>query len=179
MKLLSDVFEINIWPENDYSPNTGNHLKKYERIYNIQYEGDNCYKLGIEARRKGNLIGRTLITGIPRSLTLQASKNSVLIKNDTLFICLGNKICALSIPYLYLLWDKMIDMVWCIGVLAYQQDLIIHGECHISRIDEQGNVKWTFSGKDIFTDLTIREDRIQLKDWEGNHYQLNAEGKLC
>ncbi|WP_350095671.1 hypothetical protein [Imperialibacter sp.] len=54
----------------------------------------------------------------------------------------------------------------------------------ISRIDLNGNVKWSFSGKDIFvsgdgTDaVNVRGGKIEVTDWQGTSYVLNEAGQI-
>ena len=66
----------------------------------------------------------------------------------------------------------------------YKDDMIIYGETQIFRIDKDLNVKWSFSGRDAF-DLLSREpqfkwkeDRICIRDYSGNRYEIDYDGNL-
>ena len=54
----------------------------------------------------------------------------------------------------------------------------------IIRLDKNFNCVWTFSGIDIFTTLdntsafVIDDDRIKLRDFQNNYYEINFDGKL-
>src|SRR5688572_10646834 len=62
-------------------------------------------------------------------------ENSATICNEAIFICCGFKLFSLSLPDLGLRWAARADDVCCFGVFAYDQDLIVHGEVSVSRID--------------------------------------------
>ena len=47
-------------------------------------------------------------------------------------------------------WNTQADEVTCFQIYVLQEDYIIHGELEISRIDKNGNIKWQYSGADIF-----------------------------
>ena len=54
----------------------------------------------------------------------------------------------------------------------------------ISRIDINGNIKWQFSGADIFVstdgrpEFEINSDHIYLKDFNNTEYKIDFDGKL-
>ena len=60
---------------------------------------------------------------------------------------------------------------------------ILYGETEIIRLDKNLNCVWTFGGADIFvtTDnspaFVLGENTIRLKDWQGNCYVIDFDGK--
>lgn len=110
-------------------------------------------------------------------------EHSFIIINDLIFICCCDKVYSLGLPNLDLRWIKRLDPVICFGIYEFGDDLIIHGELQVSRINKQGDLKWDFGARDIFVlpdggnSLMIKNDQIHLKDWEGYEYFLDANGK--
>lgn len=61
-------------------------------------------------------------------------------------------------------------------------DILLRGEVQIHRIDLNGNIKWSYSGKDIWVDMdgkpevTILESRIKLRDFNHDKYIIDFNG---
>ncbi|WP_147679255.1 hypothetical protein [Algibacter pacificus] len=112
------------------------------------------------------------------------SENSFLIKNDRIYICCSDRIYSLNLTDLSANWRNQYDIATCFGIYEFDEDFIVHGEIQVSRIDKNGETKWSFSARDIFvnpdgkTEFKIIENRIELIDWEGYKYELNADGKI-
>ena len=112
------------------------------------------------------------------------SENSFQIKNDRIYICCSDQIYSLNLTDLSANWRNQYDVGTCLGIYEFDEDFIVHGEIQVSRIDKNGETKWGFSGRDIFvnpdgkTEFKIIENRIELVDWEGYKYVLNADGKI-
>ncbi|MFC0605243.1 hypothetical protein [Winogradskyella pulchriflava] len=111
-------------------------------------------------------------------------ENSFLIKNDRIYICCSNQIYSLNLTDLSVNWRNSYDWATCFGIHEFKNDFIIHGETQVSRINENGEIVWDFSARDIFvnpdgkTEFKIIENRIELIDWQGYKYELNADGKI-
>lgn len=81
-------------------------------------------------------------------------------------------------------WKTQADEATCFQIYKYQDDYLIHGELQISRLDCNGNIKWEFSGADIFVSIDneeeflIKNDGILLTDFTGKKYKINFDGKV-
>lgn len=117
------------------------------------------------------------------TIALSPAGSSSAIKNEILFVCYGNEVYALTLPYLKLLWRKQLDFATCFGIYEFEGDFIVHGEVDISRITANGDIKWQYSGADIFVNLNgelsfdIVDKEIRLVDFEGNRYSINGDGE--
>lgn len=111
-------------------------------------------------------------------------KNSSLLDDNHLLVCCCNTVFCLRLPDLALIWNKNLDLATCFQIFPLKEDYIVHGEVSITRIDKAGDIKWEFSGPDIFVSMTgseefvLEENLILLTDFEGNKYKLDFEGKL-
>lgn len=70
------------------------------------------------------------------------------------------------------------------AIYKYYNDYIIYGEIEIARVDADFNLKWKYSGKDIFVRnigkepaFILKKDMIILYDFLGNKYNVSYEGK--
>lgn len=65
----------------------------------------------------------------------------------------------------------------------YQDSYVIYGETDILRVNSDFEVVWSFSGEDIFVTadekvcFEMTADRIKLRDWNNNYYEIDYEGK--
>jgi hypothetical protein len=152
--------------------------------YNIEYGDGDSYnsssKHGIRISKDGQEISSSIIYEVGGSTTIH--ERSYLIKNDSIFICCGSMIYSLTLPMLKLNWCKELDMATCFGIYEFENDFIIHGEVEISRLSENGTIKWTFSARDIFVSMNGKKefeiigDTIKLIDFGNYEYILDADG---
>lgn len=76
------------------------------------------------------------------------------------------------------------DLSGAMGLYKTADGLIVHGEMEIVKLDFELNEIWHFLGADIFASMidhpaiTIYDDRIELLDFENNHYVISHDGKL-
>jgi hypothetical protein len=174
-------FTIEVINDGSYTHGSADNISSYEIEY---YDGDSSHtssKHGIRISKDDEEISSAIIcvgggmTGI--------HKQAYIIKGDSIFICCGSMIYSLSLPILNLNWCKELDMATCFGIYEFENDFIIHGEVEISRLTETGDIKWQFSGRDIFVTLDGKKefeiigDTIKLIDFENYEYILDANGK--
>lgn len=176
--------EIEITNKSDLdSAEFGQRFKKqYPADLGIELEYQPSSKHGIRITENGieKCSALLLETGGANGI----SENSFLIKNDRIYICCSDKIYSLNLKDLSVNWRNQYDIATCFGIYEFDEDFIFHGEIQVSRIDKNGETKWNFSARDVFvnpdgkTEFKIVENRIELIDWEGYKYELNAEGKI-
>ena len=70
------------------------------------------------------------------------------------------------------------------AIFRISNGYIIHNELYIYMLDFDFNIKWSFSGGDIFVSITnkkefeLTEDRIKLYDFNDRYYEIDFNGKL-
>lgn len=184
MKVKYKNFEIEITNESDLDS------AKFGQIFKKQYPEDLGHKLEYKPSSKHGI--RIKESGIEKcsAILLETggvtgiSENSFQIKDDRIYICCSDQIYSLNLTDLSVNWRKQYDIATCLGIYEFDNDFIIHGEIQVSRIEKNGETKWNFSARDIFvnpdgkTEFKITENRIELIDWQGYKYELNADGKI-
>ncbi|MBL4679023.1 MAG: hypothetical protein JKY70_22950 [Mucilaginibacter sp.] len=110
--------------------------------------------------------------------------NSFVLLNGTFITRCTNTVYAFSLPHLQLKWSKELDVATCFQLFDFEGDVLVHGECQITRITTEGDIKWEFSARDIFVNLNghnefeIIDKQIKLVDFENYEYLLDSNGKL-
>ena len=149
----------------------------YDRVYG---DDDDCSsKYGISLYEMDQLRRRTLVYAGAGATGVHA--HSAVVYDSALFLCCSNKLFCLSVPELELRWANKADLACCFGVYEYARELIVHGEIDVSRIDLDGNEKWSMSFADITVtpdgrrSFQMTSDHIEVIDWLGNRYKVDYQ----
>jgi hypothetical protein len=185
MRVSFKNYTVDIIDDSNYTLNSADNVVSYDVEY---FDGptntDRVYptsKHGIKITRDGDKLASAIICETGGQTTIH--DNSFVFTNDSVLICCSDKIYSLSLPGLQLNWKKRFDPATCFAIYPFKGDYIIHGELQITRIDKDGNEKWTFGARDIFVTpdgkdaLELQTDKIKLRDWEGYEYLLNEDGQ--
>ena len=184
MKLNYKNFVIEIFKDNNFKLDSTDNILSYFKLYYSDNDDFNTgyfnNKIAVKIFENSQEISNVIIceNGTTNGLVSQ----SLFIKEDKIWICIGNKIYCLEIPSLKLIYHKKLDSVTNFAIYEFKDDFIIHGELEIFRITKMGDIKWTFSGKDIWVNIEgkqeveIKDDRIKLIDFENNEYEIDFNG---
>lgn len=100
-------------------------------------------------------------------------QHSALLAGDRLLVAVCGRVCALSVPDLELTWNTEVDWGTCFGVhrVPGSTDIISHGELQISRVSEDGVIKWSAGGRDIFSEpIAVDAQVVRATDFDGHTY---------
>lgn len=184
MELEKLPYRIKLVNAEQYTLNSADNIESYDvEYFQGAYNGDRyspTSKHGIRIFENDKEIRSAIVceTGGPTGI----HEESAVITGNNLYLCCCDSVYCLSIPNLDLKWNKRLDPGTCFGIYPFKGDFIIHGELKVSRIDLNGNQKWTFGARDIFVtqdgtaSFKIEEDKIYLKDWEGYEYVIDGNG---
>lgn len=171
-------YEIDIDYHPTYKSGSADNLFKFDfeyleksasTIFGIKIlENEVCLKSAVISAEGGE-------TGVHNS--------ALVLEENRLILCCGNKIFCLSIPDLKLLWKTKVDDFTCFQIFAHQETYIVHGEINISRITHDGMILWQYSGEDIFMNMDdgieceLKEDYIIASDFNNKVYKISYDGK--
>ncbi len=185
MELDLSPYWIKLINEEHYTLNSADNVEFYDIEYfqgDVNSDGHNpTSKHGIRVFKNEEEIRSAIVCETGGSTGIH--EKSALTNGDSLYLCCCDSIYCLSVPNLNLKWSKRLDPATCLGIHPYKSGFIVHGELQISRIDFNGNQKWTFGAHDIFVtedgfdSFKINENKIHLKDWEGYDYIIDENGK--
>jgi hypothetical protein len=185
IKLNYKNYQIEIFNDSNYTINSIDNLKVYDTVFlQGKKDKDRFYstsKCGIIVKKSDTQIASAIIceSGGATAIT----KKSFIIEDDRIWICVCNKVYCLEIPNLDLVWRKEIDFITNFSIHKIQDDFIIHGELDIKRITKDGEIVWSFGGRNIWvnqegkTEFNIENDTIHLFDFESNEYILDFNGE--
>ena len=185
MELEIQPYKIKLVNAEQYTLNSADNIESYDvEYFQGDINGDRYYptsKHGIRIFENDEEIRSAIVCETGGATGIH--EESALINGNDLYLCCCDNVYCLSIPNLDLKWNKRLDPATCFGIYSFKGDFIIHGELQISRIDLDGNQKWTFGARDIFVtedgsdSFKIKEDKIHLKDWMGYNYIIDENGK--
>jgi hypothetical protein len=181
MKTSFKEYTVEIVDEPTFVVGSADNLFKYDKVFFEDSEFQPTSKHGIKISRVGQIISSAIICETGGATEIH--DNSFLIKDDKLLICCSDTVYSFKLPSLTLNWKKELDQATCFSVYPFKDDFIVHGELEIKRIDKNGQVKWSFSAKDIFVtqdgseSIKLTTDKIELTDWDGDKYTLNEHGQ--
>lgn len=102
--------------------------------------------------------------------------HSALLRNGRLYLAVGRHLACLGMSPVELIWSKQVDAATCFGIYyePLQDALISHGELDIARVSDDGELIWSQSGADIFTEgFYLRPECIEAIDFSGRRYCLS------
>lgn len=97
---------------------------------------------------------------------------------DRCLAAIGDRVVALGLPDLRLLWQAKADDAACLGLhpTPDEQHVIVHGELAVSKFTADGRKEWAYSGKDIFTGpLAISQRAVVVTDFNGEKYLIELD----
>lgn len=106
------------------------------------------------------------------------NEHSCVLLEDRCLVAVGDRIAALALPHLGLLWQVQGDDATCFGLhlTLEERHVVVHGELSISKYTMDGKKVWEFSGKDIFTGACgIHEGAVVVKDFNNDEYSIDLE----
>ena len=180
LKLQWGNYDLLLLDEPAYSLESVDNTREYSREHVLSDDSYFGSKHGLQILEGDRLLTSCILisSGGPTSIHSQ----SAIIFDDNIYVAVGNKVCALNLPSLELKWWQKVDFATCFGIyhLPAQRSLIAHGECDISRVSESGELIWSKSGKDIFTEgFEIEEGYIKAIDFNHEEYQIRlADGQI-
>ena len=103
-----------------------------------------------------------------------------------LFLMLNDCLCIFDPESLSVVKEKHISIMGTMfAAFPYEDDFILYGEMEILRVNQELEIIWSFSGREIFVRcegsepaFEMKADRICLHDFLDNHYEIDYEGKL-
>jgi hypothetical protein len=176
----SDVYSVGLINETAYNPDSADNVMSYKYFYSDRHYCDYLYltRHGIHVFNDGELVHSACICSSGGTTGIHPTCS--ILEENHLLVCCANSVFCLTFPALKLLWMTKADNATCLGIFKQGDDYIVHGELEISRLNRAGNVIWRFSGSDIFTTPTGKDDfilegnKIKAKNWEGIEFVLDA-----
>jgi len=174
-------YSIGLTNDTLYNPDSADNSIQYNKFYTEQPYQDEYFstKHGVFLIEDGEIKKSVCVcssgghTGIHHT--------SSVVDGNRFLICCADSIFCLALPSLELNWIIKADHATCFEIYKYESDYIVHGELEITRLDKNGRIVWKFSGSDIFTtptgrdDFKLHGDTIEAVNWDGIKFTINAK----
>ncbi|MDY0217187.1 MAG: hypothetical protein RBS19_09545 [Bacteroidales bacterium] len=188
LTVSNDRWTVVLWFESRYAENKIIETKSYTKTIDLNETGELSSLLAIEITNNRGDTTSCLITGIDGGsyLYIADDKNksqSVKLLSDNLILSLGFTFFSFSIDKQEIEWKLRPDMAEVFEFYDLHDDYLLRGELEIHRITRNGNVKWSYGGRDIWVNIDgkkevhIENDKIILTDFEGNVYVIDFNGQ--
>ena len=174
----TNKYEIDIDYHPTYKSGSADNLFKFDFEY-LEKSASTIF--GIKILNNGICLKSAVISSQGGETGVHNS--ALVLEEDRLILCCGDKIFCLSIPDLSLLWKVQADNFTCFQIFGYQDSYIVHGEINISRINHDGMILWQYSGEDIFMNMNdeieceLQADYIIASDFNNKVYKIGYDGK--
>jgi hypothetical protein len=180
MNTLINKYKVTLIDEPTYSKGSTDNI----RSYNTELCRKDEYRL---ASAHGVIVGD--LESPEASVILLGVGGATGVHNESIahygnlcFIAAGDAVFSLKVPSLELKWCKKVDFATCFGVYWIESEncLITWGEVDVCRLTATGEIVWTTSGADKFTEgFKIKKDHIELADFNNDKYKVDIQtGKI-
>lgn len=184
----NDNWTVELWFERRHLESKVIDARNYAKTIDLSNTGESGSRLAIKTT---NNLGETkscLIIGIDGGTYLHVADDkdksqSVKLLNDHLILSSGYTFFSFNINKQEIEWKLRPDMAEVFEFYDLQDDYLLRGELEIHRIDRNGNVKWSYAGRDIWVNIDgkkeviIENDKIILTDFEANVYVIDFNGQ--
>jgi hypothetical protein len=174
VELASGSFVVTLLDDPTYTPGSADNVRRYDREYCLVQEYRPVSQYGLACRQSdGTTHTCILLAGGGAS---RVHEHSAVIVNGSCFVGVGDMLCSLSLPSLDLEWATKVDTATCFGVYycAQHKCLLSHGECEIARANLGGEIIWSTSGKDIFSEgFRIVGGHVEAIDFNREVYRID------
>jgi hypothetical protein len=173
---------IQIYDDDQYNVESTDNINRYKYIYISEPDIRPISKHAIKVFNKEQEISSAIIIATGGGSGVH--EQSYIIYNDLVFICVSAFLYCLCLPNLSLKWQTLVDDSSVFEIYLLNNNIIIHGELAISRINIDGKIIWQHYGSDIFTTIDgrdtfrIQDNIIIAKSWDGREYNINFNGKI-
>jgi hypothetical protein len=188
--ISNDKWKVDLSYEGSTAKSKKIEFEKNIPIIEIVENGGFYSAIKIDIKNNKNLNSSCVLTGIDGAFILypktkdKNESQSVFIKNDNLILSLGFTLISIDLNTLNTNWKIRPDCAEIFEFYEIENDILLRGEIGIHRIDFNGNIKWTFSARDIWVNMDGKEEVkiesniIRLFDWESNEYLLDFNGEI-
>lgn len=185
----NDSWTVELWFENRYLENKVIEAKNYSKIIDLSDTGALGSLLAIKITNNHGDTKSCLITGIDGGSYLHVSDDkdksqSVKLLGDNLILSSGFTFFSFNLEKQEIEWKLRPDMAEVFEFYDLRDDFLLRGELEIHRIDRNGNVKWSYGGRDIWVNIdgkkevSIENDKIILTDFDSNVYKIDFNGQI-
>jgi len=180
MEVHCGPFVLTVEDDPAYSSGSADNPRAYGREYAFCNDYRPSSKYGIHCQGPDRASYSCIL--LAAAGATRVNDQSVVILEGRCFIAIGDTLCSLTLPALHLEWARKVDSATCFGVYYLPEPgcLISHGELEIARVSLAGDIVWSASGKDIFSEgFRVAGEFVEAVDFDHEVYHFDiATGRL-
>jgi len=180
MKITVGHHEVSLIDEKMYSVNSTDNVRSYKTKLCRNREYHHACAHGVFVGDIESPQASTILLGVGGATGIH--KDSIAYCDGVCFIVAGDSVFAIQLPSLELLWCRKVDFATCFGIYMVEEKncLISWGEVDVCRLSTDGEIEWTASGADIFTEgFELDKEQIEITDFNNDIYKIDIEtGKI-
>lgn len=179
MRLQNDICSVDITVDSTYTIDSADN-KHYDLVLNPDdyYHNDFSNTLAIAI----DIFAKTFNIALIGSF-YSYDTDCAVIDGDILTVMQNNTITQLNVLNGEMTLHKHFECFGCnFGLYKVKLGYVVYGEIQILMLDQNFEVKWRFSGKDIFvscsgkTPFKLCENSIRLYDFNDEYYEIDYNG---
>lgn len=174
IRLQMSSYKIVMYDDPTYTLGSADNLRVYEHEY---WFGEQGYypssQHSLRIMEGDSEVGSCIIFAADGATCVH--EHSALLHEQFCIVAASSFMCSLAIPSLRLHWHTQVDWATCFGVYhAIKHNCYIsHGELEVACVSYTGELVWSVSGKDIFTNgFRLNDDYIEVVDWNDQIYHI-------
>ncbi len=173
MRLQSTVIEIVDEPQ--YTPGSADNSRRYPMEIEMTEGRGGC----VPTSRHG-----VIIDGLPTAVFFAdggcsaVHDRSAILLDGNLYLAVGNHVVCFKVDSRRVRWTATVDSATCFGIhYNRKRDAILsHGELEIARFNRNGQILWSKSGADIFTEgFYLKEEWVEAVDFCQRRYRFDYD----
>jgi hypothetical protein len=173
LKIQTEKFEVEVINASVWRNPSQDNSRQYSKDYLLGEDFQNAPHYGLTVISSDGSINRCSVLANAGSTMIRES--SVAAADEQLFLAIGNLVCCFVIPSLALKWHQQVDMATCFSIYVSpdKKGIISHGEIYIAKVSFDGEIEWSVSGKDVFSEgFELFQDHIEVIDFNYEEYRI-------
>jgi len=183
-------WKVDLFYENSDATNKEIDFEKAIEVIDITGNGDLYSAIKIDVFSKNTPKKSCILTGIDGGFILygasekESNGQTILINHDNLILSIGFTLISIDLQTFEINWKIRPDIAEIFEFYKLENHILLRGELGIHRIDFNGNIKWSFTARDIWVNMNGKEEvkinvnTIKLIDWDDNEYLIDYDGIL-
>jgi hypothetical protein len=180
MELTCGPFALTLLDDPTYAHGSVDNVQQYDREYCFVKEYRPVSKYGVVCREAEGATHSCIL--LAAGGASRVHEHSAIVLNRSCLVGVGDMLCCLSLPSLDLRWATKVDTATCFGVYYSPEHdcLLSHGELEVARVSLSGEIVWSASGKDIFSEgFQIVGDYVEAIDFNHEVYRIDITTGQC
>ncbi|MBL9085921.1 MAG: hypothetical protein JNM10_02160 [Planctomycetia bacterium] len=174
MRWTHGPYVLEVIDEPTFTFGSADNVRGYAVELRLEPDGEPTVVRGVTCTEDGVVRGSVVVGA--RGGGVGIDPRTVACVADRCVVAVGDRVAALRLPELALLWHANADEVVCFGVLAAPdgRHVIAFGELSVACFGLDGVRTWTFGARDVLRgDPVLDGGTLEVEDVGGTRYRID------